>query len=80
MSDLSGDEITAFGAQSLRRFRERTGLSVADFAALVRRETGGREPTTEQLVAWEGGWESPPFDLWFEIAAVGAAHSRNKRR
>jgi hypothetical protein len=63
-------------AHAVRRLRGRTGLDREEFASMVRQETGGCEPTADQLVAWEAGWERLPIDLMLELACVATAYSR----
>ena len=70
------DDVRPRVADAVRQFRGLTGLGWQDFASMVRRETGDREPTADQLVAWETGWESPPMDVMLKLACVATAHSR----
>ena len=73
-----GNDVRATVGDAVRQLRGRTGLGWHDFASLVRHETGDREPTADQLVAWETGWESPPMDIVLLLACVATAYSRER--
>ena len=73
-----GNDVRATVGDAVRQLRGRTGLGWRDFASLVRSETGDREPTADQLVAWETGWESPPMDIVLLLACVATAYNRER--
>ncbi len=73
-----GNDVHATVGDAVRQLRGRTGLGWRDFASLVRSETGDQEPTADQLVAWETGWESPPMDIVLSLACVATAYGRER--
>jgi len=77
---LNSGEVLTEVAHAVRRLRGRTGLNPEDFASMVRQQTGSSEPTADQLVAWEAGWECLPIDLMLELACVATAYSRARAR
>jgi len=79
-SSLNSGEVLTEVAHAVRRLRGQTGLDREDFASMVRQQTGSREPTADQLVAWEAGWECLPIDLMLELACVATAYSRARAK
>ena len=77
---LNSGEVLTEVAHAVRRLRGQTGLDREDFASMVRQQTGSREPTADQLVAWEAGWECLPIDLMLELACVATAYSRARAK
>lgn len=78
--NVNSGEVLVEVARAVRRLRRRTGLDREDFASMVRQETGSSEPTADQLVAWEAGWECLPIDLMLELACVATAYSRARAK